>query len=58
MLVIVPTRELCIQVGKELTRLGEILQINVGVLYGGRDIKGDFRTITKKTRSSSGLPED
>ncbi|MEK6853165.1 MAG: DEAD/DEAH box helicase [Nanoarchaeota archaeon] len=56
MLVIVPTRELCIQVGKELTRLGEILQINVGVLYGGRDIKGDFRTITKKNQILIGTP--
>ena len=40
MLIIVPTRELCIQVGKDLTQLGDILQINVGVLYGGRNIKG------------------
>lgn len=56
MLIIVPTRELCIQVGKELTMLGNILQINVGVLYGGRDLKGDFRTITKKNQILIGTP--
>ncbi len=56
MLIIVPTRELCIQVGKDLTKLGDILQINVGVLYGGRNIKGDFRTIMKKNQIIVGTP--
>lgn len=56
MLIIVPTRELCIQVGKDLRRLGEALQINVGMLYGGRDIKGDFKTTMKKNQIIVGTP--
>lgn len=48
MLVIVPTRELAIQVGKEMNTVCETLGINVGMLYGGREIKGDYRTLNKK----------
>lgn len=48
MLVMVPTRELCIQVGKEMKKICDPLSINVGMLYGGRDATGDFRTFTKK----------
>lgn len=49
-LIVVPTRELCIQIGKELIRICELLKINVGMLYGGRDIKGDFKTTMKKNQ--------
>jgi ATP-dependent RNA helicase DeaD len=48
MLVIVPTRELANQVGEELTRICDRLHINVGVLHGGREIKGDYRTLNRK----------
>lgn len=56
MLIIVPTRELCIQVGKDLIKLGNILKINVGMLYGGRDLKGDFKTTMKKNQIIIGTP--
>jgi len=56
MLIIVPTRELCMQVGRELIKLGSILDINVGMLYGGRDIKGDFKTTMKKNQILVGTP--
>lgn len=56
MLVMVPTRELCIQVGKEMRKVCEPLEINVGMLYGGREIKGDYRTTTKKNQILIGTP--
>jgi len=50
MLVLVPTRELCIQVGKEISRVCEPLGINVGMLYGGREISSDYKTTSKKNQ--------
>jgi len=50
MLVLVPTRELCIQVGKEMQRVCDPLEIKVGMLYGGREIAGD--SITNKRRNN------
>lgn len=56
MVVLVPTRELCIQVGKEMTRVCEPLGIKVGMLYGGREIAGDSITINKKNHIMVGTP--
>ena len=56
MVVLVPTRELCIQVGKEIKRICEPLDINVGVLYGGRGVQGDYRTVNKKNQILVGTP--
>lgn len=56
MIVLVPTRELCIQVGKEMKRICDLLSINVGMLYGGRDIPGDYRTLDKKNQIMVGTP--
>ena len=56
MIVFVPTRELCIQVGKEIKKVCELLGINVGILYGGRDVQGDYRTLSKKNQILIGTP--
>ena len=56
MIVLVPTRELCIQVGKELKKVCDLLNINVGVLYGGREVSGDYRTLNKKNHIVVGTP--
>ena len=56
MIVLVPTRELCIQVSKEIKRICEPLRINVGTLYGGRDIPGDYKTLNKKNQIIVGTP--
>ncbi|MFH1850162.1 MAG: DEAD/DEAH box helicase [archaeon] len=56
MAVIVPTRELCIQVGKELRKLCEPLGFNVGMLYGGREFVGDYKTISRKNHVMVGTP--
>jgi len=56
MLVIVPTRELCVQVGKEIRIIAEPLGLKVGMLYGGREIAGDYRTHEKKNHIIIGAP--
>jgi len=55
-LITVPTRELCIQVGKEVTRLAEPLDLKVGILYGGRDLAGDNKTTQRKNQIIIGTP--
>ncbi len=56
LIILVPTRELCIQVGKELKRVCGPLGINVGMIYGGRDIPGDYRILNKKNQILIGTP--
>ncbi len=56
MMIIVPTRELCIQVGKEMKRICKLLNINVGVVYGGRNIADDYKTTNKKNQVFVGTP--
>ena len=56
MIVLVPTRELCIQVGKEIKKVCDPLGINVGMLYGGREVSGDYRTLNKKNHIVIGTP--
>lgn len=48
MLIIVPTRELCLQVGTELKKFGEILDFNVGMLYGGHSMMADKQTLSRR----------
>jgi len=56
MIVLVPTRELAVQVGKELKKICDILDINVGVFFGGRDTAHDYKTFNKKNHIIVGTP--
>jgi len=56
MIVLVPTRELCIQIGKEISRVCEPLGLSVGMLYGGREISNDYKTTSKKIHIMIGTP--
>ena len=56
MIILVPTRELCIQVGKEIKTICDPLEISVGMLYGGREVSGDYRTLNKKNQIIVGTP--
>jgi ATP-dependent RNA helicase DeaD len=47
-LIITPTRELCLQIGNELEKLGKILGFNTGIFYGGHELSGDRQMLTKK----------
>ncbi len=55
-IILVPTRELCIQVGKELKNICDPLNLTVGMLYGGRDLAGDFKTTSRKNHIIVGTP--
>lgn len=50
MLIITPTKELSQQVAKEIQRITDQLDLKVGVLYGGREFKGDMRTVKRKNQ--------
>ena len=56
MLVIVPTRELCVQAGKEMQKVCDYFDLKVGMLYGGREIAGDSRTTSRKNQIIIGTP--
>ncbi|MBI4454131.1 DEAD/DEAH box helicase [Candidatus Woesearchaeota archaeon] len=56
MLVLVPTRELCTQVGKEMTKVCQPLGIKVGMLHGGREIAGDSITTSRRNQIIVGTP--
>lgn len=56
MLILVPTRELAIQVAKEITQLTDLLGFNVGVIYGGREIYNDHLTLKKRNHIMVGTP--
>lgn len=56
MIVLVPTRELCIQVGKEIQKVCEPLGFKVGMLYGGREASGDYKTTNRKNHIMVGTP--
>nr|AIF18658.1 dead/deah box helicase domain-containing protein (deaD) [uncultured marine group II/III euryarchaeote KM3_83_G03] len=55
-LIMVPTRELCVQIYKELKKICEPLGIRVGALYGGRDASGDYRTTSQRNHVMVGTP--
>lgn len=48
LLIVVPTRELCQQVGEELKAFGKLLDFNVGMIFGGHALKGDMNTLSKR----------
>ncbi|MAG60904.1 hypothetical protein CL619_03910 [archaeon] len=50
MLIITPTKELAQQVGKEIKQVTDQLDLKVGVLFGGRDFKGDMKTVRTKNQ--------
>ncbi|NQU98445.1 DEAD/DEAH box helicase [Candidatus Woesearchaeota archaeon] len=56
MIVLVPTRELCIQVGKEIQNLCRPLNLNVGMLYGGHEASKDYKTTDRNNHIMVGTP--
>lgn len=56
MIVMVPTRELCLQVGKEIKKVCEPLGLTVGMFYGGTDLMGDHRITARKNQIIVGTP--
>lgn len=46
-LIICPTRELCLQIAKDLTSYSKHLRVNVVAVYGGTDIRAQMKEIQR-----------
>jgi len=55
-LVIVPTRELCLQVSADLTAAGRDLNVRVLAVYGGRPYDGQIKALTSGVDLVVGTP--
>ncbi len=55
-LILTPTRELTEQVGSEVKKFCDLLGLKVGVFFGGRDIKGDYKVLQRKNQIIIGSP--
>ncbi|MDD1743595.1 MAG: DEAD/DEAH box helicase, partial [Methanomassiliicoccales archaeon] len=55
-LILVPTRELCVQVSGELTRLGEFIGLRVLPVYGGTSIDAQIESLRKGVEIVVGTP--
>ena len=56
LLVITPTRELAIQVGDEIFKLGQFAGIKTGTVYGGQSYDRQFRMIEQGVHAISATP--
>lgn len=55
-MVIVPTRELALQVAEELNRIGQFKGIHTLPIYGGQDIKWQIKALKNKPQIITGTP--
>jgi superfamily II DNA/RNA helicase len=55
-LVVVPTRELCIQVASDLSRAGAARGVNVLAIYGGRSYEPQVEALSKGVEVTVGTP--
>ena len=55
-IVLVPTRELCLQVAGELTKLGRHRGIRVAAVYGGQPIRGQIEQLGRGVQCVVGTP--
>ena len=55
-LVVVPTRELCVQVAKDLENAGSLRQIRVQTIYGGRAFEPQVESLRKGVDIVVGTP--
>ena len=56
-LVLCPTRELCIQIAKDLAKYSKFVAgINILAVYGGSDIKTQIRSLNKGAQIVIGTP--
>ncbi|AWC31271.1 DEAD/DEAH box helicase [Bacillus cytotoxicus] len=55
-IVIAPTRELAIQVGEELYKIGQHKRVRILPIYGGQDINRQIRALKKRPHIIVGTP--
>ena len=55
-IVLCPTRELCIQITKDLDTFSKYMQIKINAVYGGTDIKSQIKSLSKRNHIIVGTP--
>lgn len=55
-IVIVPTRELALQVSEELNRIGQVKGIHTVPIYGGQNIRWQLKALKNKPQIIAGTP--
>jgi len=55
-LILTPTRELCVQVGKEIAEIGKHTGAKIAAVYGGQDIEKQFRLFKDGAQVIVGTP--
>jgi Rad3-related DNA helicase len=55
-LVVVPTRELCVQVARDLEAAGSVRKVRVQTIYGGRAFEPQVEALARASTSSSARP--
>jgi ATP-dependent RNA helicase DeaD len=55
-IILCPTRELCIQITKDLERFSQYIKIKINAVYGGTDIKSQIKSLSKGNHIIVGTP--
>ncbi len=55
-IILCPTRELCIQITKDLEQLSKYMKIKIDSVYGGTDIKSQIKSLSKGNHVIVGTP--
>ncbi|MBF24932.1 MAG: DEAD/DEAH box helicase [Flavobacteriales bacterium] len=55
-IVLCPTRELCIQITKDLDEFSKYINIKINAVYGGTDIKSQIKSLSKGNHIIVGTP--
>ena len=55
-LILTPTRELCVQVGNEIAEIGKYTGAKIAAVYGGQDIEKQFRLFKDGAQVIVGTP--
>ena len=55
-IILCPTRELCIQIKKDLDKFAKYMEIKINSVYGGTDIKAQIKSLSKGNHIIVGTP--
>ena len=55
-IILCPTRELCIQIKKDLDKFAKYMDIKINSVYGGTDIKAQIKSLSKGNHIIVGTP--
>ena len=55
-IILCPTRELCIQITKDLQTFSQYMNVKINAVYGGTDIKTQIKSLSKRNHIIVGTP--